>query len=422
MRSFSISSGKENIQLLIWRKFYKISIIGLLVSWLVGQVSLIPSSGLLRCFSKGLYIVEKDQLARFAGHNIITHNLINIDESKSKNDSENEINLNSIQNIMKYRNKLGPYLAGLIEGDGTIAVHNENDKLKSRYSPKIIIVFNIKDAKLAYYLCNLLKIGIVVDKSKKGNYVLWNITKIEDAYKLILLVNGYFRTPKYEALNRAIMWLNNYIEINKSKVYDLKNPLSLLNKKKIDSILTNINTLSILDLDNSDIGSNGWLSGFSDADGNFSINFSPLSKKLKPRIDLNYRLEIKQVYTNNKNNMDYYYCFSKISELFDTGIYSRTRNLKLKNQKELKNYSSYIISVSSKDKLLKVKEYFNKYPLLSSKYLDYKDWELLLDNLVKYKLGSHPEYIKLGIELKKDHNSTRSSLTWNHLLNNYYIM
>jgi hypothetical protein len=42
----------------------------------------------------------------------------------------------------------GPYLAGLIEGDGTIATHNTESKAK-KYSPSIIIVFKKADLPLA---------------------------------------------------------------------------------------------------------------------------------------------------------------------------------------------------------------------------------------------------------------------------------
>jgi len=49
-------------------------------------------------------------------------------------------------NLSNY--KLAPYLAGLIEGDGCIIVHNKNTKTK-KYRPKIIIIFNLVDKPLA---------------------------------------------------------------------------------------------------------------------------------------------------------------------------------------------------------------------------------------------------------------------------------
>jgi hypothetical protein len=65
---------------------------------------------------------------------------------------------------------LGSYLAGLIEGDGTFAIHDKNSTIK-KYAPKIIIVFKKADLPLAKYLQNLTKCGNVQIKAERG-YVL----------------------------------------------------------------------------------------------------------------------------------------------------------------------------------------------------------------------------------------------------------
>ena len=98
--------------------------------------------------------------------------------------------------------KLGPYLAGLIEGDGSIAVHDKNSKAK-KYRPKILIVFSLADKPLAERLAFITQAGKVYHKADAG-YLLWHIQKKEDVKKIINLVNGYMRTPKIEALHRAI--------------------------------------------------------------------------------------------------------------------------------------------------------------------------------------------------------------------------
>jgi len=102
----------------------------------------------------------------------------------------------------KSSSKLAPYLAGLIEGDGHIAVHNKNLKSKI-YRPKIIIVFNEKDKPLANRLSTILKVGKVIDRPKAGHVLLQILAK-EEVLKVINLINGYMRTPKIEALHRAI--------------------------------------------------------------------------------------------------------------------------------------------------------------------------------------------------------------------------
>jgi len=68
------------------------------------------------------------------------------------------------------KNHFASYLAGLIEGDGSIAVHDPNGKSKE-YRPKFIIVFKRSDLPLANHLCKLTGCGKVYDKPNRG-YVL----------------------------------------------------------------------------------------------------------------------------------------------------------------------------------------------------------------------------------------------------------
>lgn len=100
------------------------------------------------------------------------------------------------------RYKLGPYLAGLIEGDGSFAIHDKDSKAK-RYLPKILIVFNLDDTPLANKLLFITKVGKLYIKKNNG-CIIWQIQKIEDVLKIIKIINGFMRTPKIEALHRAI--------------------------------------------------------------------------------------------------------------------------------------------------------------------------------------------------------------------------
>jgi hypothetical protein len=63
--------------------------------------------------------------------------------------------------------KLGSYLAGLIEADGSFAVHDKDSKAK-KYRPKILIVFNLSDRPLAEKLISITNFGKLYDKSKQG--------------------------------------------------------------------------------------------------------------------------------------------------------------------------------------------------------------------------------------------------------------
>ena len=299
------------------------------------------------------------------------------------------------------KDKLGPYLSGLIEGNGTIWVPEYNNKLK----PLINIIFHIINKPLADYLCSILNIGKVYDRSNKGKYCIWQLLKIEDLYIFINLINGYLRTPKYETLIKLINWINIYIDNNK------------LNNN-------NINYIKYKSIDNSLLINNGWLSGFSDINSNFIIIIIN-KKRTNNIIKLNYNLEIKQLYKNNNNNFNYYNLIINIANLFNNNLLIKIKNIKLKNN-NYKLYYLYNISINNNiNNLLLVNNYYIKYPLLSIKYLNYINWSNLLLNIHNnnnsfLNINSINLYNKLIIN-NNNINRIINNYNWKHLNNNYYI-
>jgi LAGLIDADG endonuclease len=132
-------------------------------------------------------------------------------------------------------NQLGPYLAGLIEGDGTFAIHDKESTAK-KYAPMIIIVFKKSDFPFANYLRDLTNCGKVYNKPERG-YIIWQIQDIISVYGIVKIINGYMRTPKIEALDRTISWINNYIDVNEnSKLPRTQHNLSSLSKLETCSL------------------------------------------------------------------------------------------------------------------------------------------------------------------------------------------
>lgn len=139
------------------------------------------------------------------------------------------------------REKWGPYLAGLIEGNGTFYV--------SLKKLTISIVFNKDDKPLAIYLNNLLNINNLYEK--KDNFLILQIKKIEDVYKIINLTNGFYRTPKYYEFIKLIDWFNKYIDNNINNLL-----LTFINLKIKEE---SVNKIKYLELDKSDLNLNSWL-------------------------------------------------------------------------------------------------------------------------------------------------------------------
>src|SRR6266516_7655963 len=86
-----------------------------------------------------------------------------------------ESNINSETNPISYltdkefmlRLNLGAYLAGLIEADGSFAIHDIKSKA-NRYLPKIIIVFNLNDELLAEKLILITEVGKLYTRLNQG--------------------------------------------------------------------------------------------------------------------------------------------------------------------------------------------------------------------------------------------------------------
>jgi len=211
------------------------------------------------------------------------------------------------------------------------------------------------------------------------------------------------RTFKIEALKRTIDWINEYVANNQNS--------KLPNTKRI---LSKINPLEVKAMDNSPIDSNPWLSGFSDADSNFSINIHKRSNKNLTRVQLFYRLEIKQTYSrlnNEGEQISFFPIMSKVACYLGTNVLSRSRVI------GEKQYYSFILMAHNQISLNKVIEYFSQFPLLSSKYSDYKAWAYVLE--LQKTHSRTTSYLEEAINIRKDFNATRTTFNWNHLKNCY---
>ena len=295
----------------------------------------------------------------------------------TKNYSTNNVNQND--------NQLGYYLAGLIEGDGTIIVPTKQRTDKGKLTHPIIrIVFSLPDLPLAEKLQQVLGCGFI-QKPKKGNYVLYEVQNKAGLLKLTNLINGKIRTPKIEALNRLIDWLNN------------------------NNVSEDIIKYSELDL--SSLNSNSWFAGFSDADAYFQVSLiENKESKTIQRIKCYYRLEIQQNYHGELDS--YRNIMELIAKFLQTNLLSRQRII---NKKE---YFSYTVNTSSNATNLLVDNYFKKYPMFSSKQLNYLEWSKVLHLKLDKK-----HLIRSGalmcLEAKNSMNTRRTKWNWDHLKNFY---
>jgi hypothetical protein len=111
-------------------------------------------------------------------------------------------------NIIDYKDlfnlKFSSYLAGLIEGDGSIIVPNTERSAKGRINyPSIQIIFHLKDLPLALMIQKEIKHGSLSRKKGVNAYVL-TINNFDGLILLTSLINGNMRTPKIHSLYNLI--------------------------------------------------------------------------------------------------------------------------------------------------------------------------------------------------------------------------
>lgn len=266
------------------------------------------------------------------------------------------------------------YLAGLFEGDGHIWIQKSTDKKK--HNPRFCITFGMKNEPLAKKLLELIGSGFIRYK-KQDNACVLVISPVVGLKKIVHLLNGELRTPKIYQLHSLIDWLN-------------KNHSTQIIK---------------LPLKDSPMENDGWLSGFIDSDGSFSVQHTKLENGAKKR-KISCRLRIEQRMFDPVTKDSYSSVLTAVANFFNCNLLTR-KQIATGNE-------YYTLSASSRKSLTIILNYLYKYPLYSSKYLDYKDWKeivlLILEN---------EHYTEEGINkteiIRNSMNRQRIYFNWDHL-------
>lgn len=234
----------------------------------------------------------------------------------------NEItnNTENIKNITVHKSKhlkpandteFGHYLAGLIDGDGHFSS-----------AQQLVIVFNILDVQLAYYIKKKIGHGNV-RKVKNKNAVLFILANKKGIEIVINLINNKLRTTsKFNQITNNI--LLNSTSFGRGK-----------------TITLSLNTSNDLE--------NHWLAGFSDADASFQIKL--LNRNNRTEVRLNYQIDQK---------MDYLLVLIK-------GFLGGNIGYR-------KSQDTYYYGSTSYGSAKKVVTYFDRYHLLSTKHINYLKW------------------------------------------------
>lgn len=235
-------------------------------------------------------------------------------------------------------------MAGLLEGDGHISLPSMGVTTLDRVlNPRIIFTSHVNNLGIYAYIQSKLG-GIGRFQSNGDKLIRYIIGDMQGIVAIVNMLNGKLRTPKNQRLNDLINFIN------------VKYSLSITNSL----------------LDSSNLGSNSWFSGFTEADGHFGLKIIEGSLKSDTRkrsisesISLRFVLNQRSYDKPNKSSM--LPIMQDISYFLSSNIKSY---LVKPNLNEV-----LTISVQSINKLEFIVYYFNRYPLIGTKAKDFKYWE-----------------------------------------------
>jgi hypothetical protein len=375
MRTNGMSLHK--LPLFVWAIFVTALLLLLALPVLAGECYIVPALNLANCWEP-LYL---NKITQSAG-NLLDLNLLGIFRDYTPEFicclNIPFVAVRHLQDNKKMSN-FSYYLAGLIEGDGTIIVPKTERSIKGKLNyPSIQIVFPLKDLPLALLIQKNLGHGSILRK-KGVNAYIFTVNNIEGLSLIVFLINGKLRTPKIYAFQNLIEWLNN------------KN-LNLNFKKQ--------------ELDGSSLISNSWLSGFIEADGHFSVRTSMGSRY--PKLECKFELSHRQNDHNGRNNL---YFLEKIA------IHLLTVVKPIRMDYSHPQYRIRTINLKGN---IALEEYLYNFPLFGTKKLDYQNW---LEVLNYFKLGEHTNKSAIAkiISIKSNMNDKRTVFIWDHLQNFYNL-
>ena len=191
--------------------------------------------------------------------------------------------------------------SGLIDGEGSFSIFLVKDakrKLGWRVEPKFQLGLHRKDHDVLSQLQLLLGGAGAIYIVRKGEFVNYMISSMEDLNKLILLLEKYplltQKSVDFFFFKQIIDLINNKAHLTVEGLNQIVNlkasmNLGLSDKLKLEFPRYRVMDRSVIYCDNPIINSS-WLSGFVSAEGNFDVRTPKTNNKTGYRVQLRFRI------------------------------------------------------------------------------------------------------------------------------------
>lgn len=271
--------------------------------------------------------------------------------NRSTSETTCKLSLNTF-NFSNYKNeydknidtKFLEWFIGFTEGDGSlnISVRSKNNSKELKFD----ITQSLSDVQVLYYIKSKLGFGKVFLRPER-NVGFYYVTGKDNFRKLITIFNGNF-CGEHKS-NQLKNWIKCYNEIYKDNIKFIDN----LNQPNVN---------------------NGWISGFTDAEGSFMGRLRT-TKKSQVNTYPNLIFQIAQ-----KDKI--------ILEKIRFAFFGK-KDLWIRYDK---SWDGYRLSLESIKNLNDIASYFNKYSLKTKKHITFLVWRNILKLIVEKK-HLEPQYL-----------------------------
>ena len=252
------------------------------------------------------------------------------------------------------------WFVGFTEGDGAFLTYNGRPRF----------VLTQKEESILQHIVKVLGFGVVRRIDTRGSvYYRYFVEDFTGVLLLALIFNGKFAT-----INRVTQLGKWFDEINLKLVTPGSRIFGLCSTITLNTILFNPNL------------QNGWLSGFTDAEGCFNVNISKRDNTISGhRIQLRFMLDQKYAFE----------LFSIIRDLFGHGkVILRSKNM-------YRYYCNTFVAFTT------ICDYFDTFPLKTNKNISYVNW-LKVYKMILNKEHLTPQGLDIIRSIKKTINITNS--------------
>jgi len=296
---------------------------------------------------------------------------------------------------------------------------NEKSKMKWRVIPSFAIHIHNKDISLLNQIQKNLGVGNV--RKNSNTTVLFRVDNLKE---IQVIINHFDRFPLlsvkasdyilFKECYNLIMQKQHLTPRGFEKILSLKYNLNKGLPDKLKKAFPNIVPVDRPEYKFISIPNPFWISGFASGDSTFSISIEKSSNKLGKRVRLIFgtclHLRDKEILLGILN-----YFYNSFEDL--TPSFSGFRKEKQSQlSKKLSIQQKYIYD-TDKTSLLQIKNYsdirnkiipfFNEFPILGVKSLDFNDFKLIA-NLIDNKEHLTPEGLNQIIEIVKGMNLDRN--------------